>query len=440
MIDTINLRLSNVRSYPLTKLRFEQTAKTGNTSFEIHEDTGEVIENTRIRALLHHDTGNIIPLTKRNNMYIASSHYSLSYRYNIAADCVDFDFSIPKYLYGSNIIQFIKYFDQGSDVLYNYLMGFITSFIKKISYEPISMADVSITRIDFCYNQFFASKYDALKYLDEQKKLLPKYARSTKNEATNYGTSLSYVTKRYSFKIYHKGTEFRKHDKRKLADNNVLGVNIDELQNDADRILRYEVTFRKAQLDYLFREKQLYNQYVKFFFSDATRRSFRLTNPQMYEHVLKFCERGHTYLCAPIKQFEAIQSGSVAFDYPIFNELYKFFWEYVKKFQLQCKMSIMDIVHKVDEKNAVRDMVGDKALRKKMSFNKPTIVLLAHMLQTYTLEELRKTGLMPKATFYRYQKKLKELGVVTTGKLVDVAPPSLDFQEYLHIFGRFHLK
>jgi len=49
----------------------------------------------------------------------------------------------------------IKYFSQDSDVMYNYLMSFIKSFIRKITFEPIDMRDVSITRIDMCYNQFF---------------------------------------------------------------------------------------------------------------------------------------------------------------------------------------------------------------------------------------------------------------------------------------------
>jgi len=101
MIDTINLKLSNVKSYPLTKLRFEQTGKTGQTVVEVNEVTGECIETSHTRALLHHDTGNFIPLTKRNSLYVPSSHYTLSYKYNIVSDCIDFDFAIPKYIYGT---------------------------------------------------------------------------------------------------------------------------------------------------------------------------------------------------------------------------------------------------------------------------------------------------------------------------------------------------
>jgi len=69
-----------------------------------------------------------------------------------------------------------------------------------------------------------------LKYLEQQKKLKDKYSRSSTNGAGDYDTSLTYKTKRYSFKIYHKGTEFRQNDKRKLADNNPTGIDIDDLQ------------------------------------------------------------------------------------------------------------------------------------------------------------------------------------------------------------------
>ncbi|GAA4914459.1 phage/plasmid replication domain-containing protein [Mucilaginibacter defluvii] len=438
MIDTIKLRLNNVSNYPLTKFRYEHTDKEGKTLISVDENTGECFNDTKVRAILHHDTGNIIPLTKSNSLYNASSNYKLLYKYYIKSDCLDFEFSIPKYLYGSNILQFVKWHDQDSDGMYRYLMGFIKSFFNKYSLEPIDFKDISIHRIDFSYNQFFNSKYDALKYLSEQKQLLPKYARSTKNDYTNYDTSLTYVTKRYSFKIYHKGTEFHKHDKRKLSIKNPTGIPLLELQDQSDRMLRYEITFRKAQIDYFFREKQLYSDYVKFFFNERSRKSFRQMQPQLYRDVLNFCERGHNYVCAPVVQATAIRTGDVHFSKPVFDELYRFFWGYVKKFQLNCKLSIMDVIERVDQKNKERDELSDAALRRKNSFNKPMVVALSLLTQYYSLDDLRKSNLLPRSTFFRYQKQLNELGVTSHGRLVDIPPPSLDYQEYLAIFGHIH--
>jgi hypothetical protein len=438
MIDTILIRLSNVNNYPTTKLRFEQTSKTGQTVVNIDEDSGEVFTGGSVRALLHHDTDNLIPLTKRNSVHVPSSNYQLLYKYNVVEGYVEFEFSIPKYLYGTNILQFIRYYGQDSETQYSYLMNFIKTFIDKMTYDVIDMRDVSIRRIDLCYNQMFACKYDALRYLDEQKGLQVKYARSTKNDYRNYETSLQYTTKRYSFKIYHKGTEFAKHDKLKLADSNPTGEHIDVLQESADRTLRYEVTIRKAQIDYLFRERQLYNPYVSFFFNERSRQSFRLLNPSYYKQIIKFCERGHEYVCAPVSQDRAINNYTVHYSKHVFDECYKFFWDYVGKYQLQCKMSVVDVMQKIDDKNEIASKIGDKALRDKQRFNRTALTLLALLSQTYSLDSLRKSGLIPKSTFYQYQSDLKELGYTSHGKLTDVAPPGLDYMEYLLAFGKHH--
>src|SRR6202008_68276 len=102
---------------------------------------------------LHHDTNTILPLTKRSSIYIASSHYSVSYQYNLANDYIDFNLSVPKALYGTNIIQFVKYYSQDSDVIYKALLDFVKYFIDKYLIEPVSLLDIELTRLDFCYNQ-----------------------------------------------------------------------------------------------------------------------------------------------------------------------------------------------------------------------------------------------------------------------------------------------
>ena len=441
MIDTLNLRLSNVKLYPLTKLIFEKTAsKTGTTSFEVDEDTGEVYSSSQIRALMFHDSSTFIPLTKRDSLYIGSSHYTLSYKYNVREDCVDFDFSIPKYLYGTNILQFVKYFGQDYETQYNFLMSFIRSFIKKIAIEVVDMANVSITRIDLCYNQFFNSKFDAFKYLDEQKKLLSKYARSSRNGAVRYDESLTYVTKRYSFKIYHKGTEFRKNDMVKLADRNPTKEGLDNLASVADRILRYEITVRKAQIDYLFKQNKLYNKYLGFYYSESSRKSFRHLQPDFYKRCLKFAERGHNYVCSPVSQFEAIDTGNVFFSVDVFKLIYQFFWDYVAKFQMECKMSVYDVLKKIEAKNNDRDKLPvefDK-MRRKASHNRNMLVSMALLAQYYPLSELRKSNIIGRSQFYKYQSQLKELGLHEKGVLVDVPPPAIDYMEYLAIFGKHH--
>jgi hypothetical protein len=440
MIDTIVIRINNVSAYPVTKLRFEHTSKTGQTIVQISEDTGEVFSSSEVRALLHHDTDNIIPLTKRNSIHIPSSTYALTYKYNIVGDFIEFEFAIPKYLYGTNVIQFIRYFSQDARAQYDYLIAFIKSFIAKQTYEPISMRDISVRRVDFCYNQYFASRYDALKYLDNQKELLPKYARSTKNDFRNYETSLMYTTSRYSFKIYHKGTEFFKNDRKKLAEKNPTGETIPFLQDQADRMLRYEVTFRNSMFDYLFKEKAVHKGYLKFFTDDDIRGFTRKHLRKTYNEVEKFMTCRKTYVMCPVTHWEAVDTKTVHFSFEVFETLYNYFWDYVKKFQLDCKMSPYEVAKKIDEKNAIRDDVANPKLRKKLSYNKTALMPLVLLTQYYSLDELRKSNLMGKTQFYHYKKKLGELGVLSENRLVDVTPPLLGYEEYCSYFSKHHIK
>jgi hypothetical protein len=440
MIDTILIKLNNVDKYPLTLTKFEASTRTGETVVHLDKDTGEFLENSKIRAILHHDSNSLIPLSKRSKLHIASSDYSVSYFYNITSNFISFEFSIPKYLYGTNIIQFIKYFSQDSDTVYDALLDFVEGFFKKNTYDVIDMKDVELARLDLCYNQFFNSKYDAKKYLDEQKELLVKYARSTKNAFRTYENALLYTTKRYSFKIYHKGDEFKKNDRTKLAKSNPTGHDIAQLQEISDKILRYEVTFRKAQIDYLFEQNNLHVNYVSFLKNEGARKSMRLTNRSFYERCLEFCEQSKHYVFAPIAQHEAINSQMVAFDRTVFRTMYNFFWDYVKKYQLSQKLSVFDILSKIDEHNAVRDSATSKALRGKLSYNKPMLTVLALLTNYESLDSIRKSELLSKTTFYRYKKQLASLGINSEARLTDMPPPTLDYLDYKFYFGHHHIK
>lgn len=443
MIDTIEFKLNNVTDYPLVKTQFERDTKVGSTHIVVDEDTGEVFENSKIRAMLHHDTGNIMPLTKRSSFYIASSHYNVSYVYNAAQNFISFNFAIPKYLYGTNVLQFIRYYSQSPQDIYRYLLEFMHGWVRKHLIQTIDLKDIELTRLDFCYNQFFNSKHDSLTYLKEQKELLTKHARSTKNDYRNYETSLFYTTKRYSFKIYHKGTEFKKHDKKQLIKNNPTKESLDTLQEISDRILRYEVTFRKAQIDYLFEQNELHRIYLPFNFDQERHQYVRKFSPEYYSECMQFAEQSKRYIFRKYDyESEHIKEQSVYFSYEVFKTMYDFFWQKVKDYQLKLKLSIYDVMQKCDALNEQKDKVTkeNKTLRRKMSYNKPMIVTLGLLTNYYSLDELRKSGLLPKATFYHYKKKLSELGINSEARLSDMPPPSLDYIDYKFYFGRHHLK
>ncbi|MEB0302870.1 phage/plasmid replication protein [Mucilaginibacter sp. 5C4] len=440
MIDTILFKLNNVSKYPLTLTKFEHTTRTGETNFMVDKDTGECFENHKVRAILHHDSDSIIPLSKRAKLHIPSSNYNLSYFYNITQDFITFEFSIPKYMFGTNILQFIKYFKQDSVTIYNYLLDFVKGFFIKHTYDIINMADVELLRLDLCYNQFFNSKVDALRYLGEQKELLQKFAMSSKNKYRCYDSSFIYTTKRYSFKIYHKGEEFKIHDRKELAKKNPTGHSLKDLQEIADKVLRYEVTFRKAQIDYLFEKNELHTKYVSFLKNENARKSFRLTNRIFYDKCITFCEQSKHFVFAHVSQHDAIEKQTVAFDSTIFAVMFNFFWDIVKKYQLDRKTSLGEVKDKIIELNNKRDTATSKGLRGKLSYNNNMLMALTLLTEHTTLDELRRSGLFGRSSFFVYQKKLKELGITSNNRITDMAIPFLDYSDYQHYFGHHHLK
>jgi hypothetical protein len=214
-------------------------------------------------------TGEFLVKTKHAKHVSASNHYSFAYMVNDPADYIEFNFSIPKYKYGSNVLMFVDHLGEREFTFhecwhlehnlkraFTKLMRFLQIFFKReFPLVDICANDIEINRIDVCFNQFFKSKVEALKYLEYQKRKSKKYAREGNSWYKEYDTSLMYITKRYSAKIYHKGSEYEKNDKKEHEKiNKEKGrryFKTEEYQTFADRILRYELTIRTGMLNYL---------------------------------------------------------------------------------------------------------------------------------------------------------------------------------------------
>jgi uncharacterized membrane protein len=100
----------------------------------------------------------------------------------------------------------------------------------------------------------FDSKADALEYFSQLQKVRKKFARDSSNSSRDWKTTIAYVTPKWSFKVYHKGTEFKKHDAKKLLALNQAGeatFDVDFYQQWSDKILRYEMTFRNSYIKQL---------------------------------------------------------------------------------------------------------------------------------------------------------------------------------------------
>jgi len=266
MIDTIELYLHQA----MTKHRWVWDSLVKDDEGLLYEDkhlTRVVSQKKRSKL----STGGYKEVIRLHTRHIPSSHYNIIMICDPINDSIKFNFSIPKYFYGTNILQSVenvneysfsylsKSWDYQQKILYSRLEKYIKAFfdIEFYGYN-LDFNDVQITRIDLCYNQFFKTKELALQYLEHQKMFRKKNQRDTSNTA-NFETSKMFYNQNYSAKVYHKGTEYANCDlkehkkinkefKKKIFDTDLL-------QEVSDKILRYEVSIRNRQLSYLYNNK-----------------------------------------------------------------------------------------------------------------------------------------------------------------------------------------
>lgn len=278
MIDTLVLRIHNIRKYRSVLKTLDQFNNKGYTTQTAKVDGKEI---QRLRDTGLHNTGEILDILKMNRtgeflvktQYAkhagASSHYTFAWMANHTANFIEFNFSIPKYVYGSNVLMFIDHlgdrdfnFTECQQLQHNFdravprLERFLSEFFKlEFPFTTFDFRDIEVNRIDVCFNQLFRTKQESLKYLGYQKRQKKKYSREDQKGMQDWETSLMYKTQRYSAKVYHKGTEYKKNDlKEHTKINKEKGkqyFKTEQYQAFADRILRYELTIRNMELNYL---------------------------------------------------------------------------------------------------------------------------------------------------------------------------------------------
>ncbi|MFT3679208.1 MAG: phage/plasmid replication protein [Ferruginibacter sp.] len=450
MIDTVVLKIHNIDKYPKIYEQYynPQQKKGSITQAYVNEDTGEITEDTFLAAHIFHDSNRVLPTVHRNTLNIASSHYSLSYLLNPAQNCLEFNFSIPKYVYSTNVIQFINIFAQDSNTTFTTLMVFLHKFLKENFLQTPLYEDVEINRIDLCYNQFFNSENDAMQYLDEQKNLLKEYARSSKNNYRSYDTSFMYITRRYSFKVYHKGTEFKKKDFYQLAKKNPLNLPIQYLQDQANTILRYEMTFRKGMLNYLRQQyfnvgktKIIYEHYQQHPYPTFCRnlvanghwKAYDLYNRKSTDFLLRSLfdsKLSYTYE-------QIIQSNSLTFDETFFRIVFQTFWDKVHQYQLQPISSLNAIQKKIDEHNE-NNRIKNTLRNKKASGMSTFRFMAAAMLIQKGMDISEFKSLISPRQYRRLKCDLAKLGLDKRSQNVDIPRPKTDYLDYKIFFGKFH--
>lgn len=159
------------------------------------------------------------------------------------------ELSIPKYAKGNNVEMILP--------------SELPTILEKLCQQVATHLDTTLShfstweihRLDVCYNWIFSSLEEAKSVMDFLR--LIDFPRKKKSI---YDTSVMYVGGAYTVKFYLKGPEFRKHDFNDLKKVD-YGWAV-ELQEWADKIVRFEVGFKKDYLENFFSRKKVLVEHI----------------------------------------------------------------------------------------------------------------------------------------------------------------------------------
>jgi hypothetical protein len=226
MIDTIKIAIFKDfnRTVYDTLLSNSEQKKNG---FIINNSSG-LLETSEIWRVQKRQYENYEQLIINGKMYCPTSMYHIHYR--AFDDRIELEFSIPKFIYGTNTLELNSHITRVRPSPYDMMMLSLKKFFEYFFFgHSINYGGIQLMRWDFCYNQIFDSKETALKALEYIK---IKYQK--KKDTKNYTTGFVELTKSKYQKIYHKGTEFEINDAPKLK------KYVNNFQNLANKTLRYE--------------------------------------------------------------------------------------------------------------------------------------------------------------------------------------------------------
>ena len=527
MLDSIGLRIHNLRKNQWLVDMLESSKSADRVynhqnpfNLKVDPETGEIFYDTqskylKLQSIRYGESKKELVFFKDKKL--TSSHYYLGYQVRLDRDYIEFNYSIPKYLYGTNITQFVPHvyeikniFNRTNledmkfiqSIMYDRLIAFLKCFLKdrfpfSNNFGGIDLNDVEINRLDICFNQYFDSKKDALKYLEYQKRIKKKYLRETSKNKTDWGTSIFLNTDRYAAKIYHKGTEYissngemNHHKKMNKMFKRAL-FQIDDivdskgrvikegLKTHADRILRYEISFRNAMMSHLYRKyvfakhcvlrKQLEKSYIRVRkikkrcdrlaekgVLDPNKELRTLTKEEMTESTIyeKILYKKVSFRLAvgentsndnsSLVNLKYTSKGDVSlplealFSKAVLNEMFKVFNDFIEQFKIDVKEKFTDVDKRAMDYNQnvelyntqIAEYIGEEK-RAKINMNK-IYSILAH-LEYHTLDELVKMKIISRSGKYDIKKRLAKLGITPNQLAVDTmeVKTSFKFDRYI---------
>lgn len=448
-------------------------------------DLRSVPNNLRFEYFVDHATDGLKANLYGKPFYLPSSHYQVACFIDPEKEEVRFNFSIPKYLHGTNVLQFIlspyhnKFrFAQASSwefqiaAIYPHLKRFIDAFFDEnfISVEKIDFTRVRINRIDLCFNQIFDSKREKDAYLSMQRMKKKKHFHEGSGKMMYDGTVM-FKTESYSAKIYDKEKEFRKKDLKKLRDvfehDKILSVAL-----LASRTLRYEITFRSRKINELYskhvfrknsarhaKRVELYKQ-LRAQISRAERGTdepLDKADQKIYKHMTALLTKQRKFYLELDPYYQQLNTITpedddpkehfcAKFDRELCKVLGTYFQKFFDEFQLDERPKLAKILEKEDEydkKAKIRNETLKGQLEEKLISEEDykrlrmprfgTSFKLYASLKTRNEfdDDIRAENLFSRATFYRLKKHYSEdLGFSDNFILEDSIIPPKDFSAY----------
>ena len=210
-------------------------------SIKLSESEYQAIQQKGKEQIINDRTlGTEIKRRYNDNIFVGSYDYRINY-WCYSENKLFLEFSVPKYVYGHNIyLLYPSQLEQALDGVYHELLNHFGAFPHYKNWI--------IQRLDVCYAWRYQDQATAERILEALRML--EYPRKLRQP---YKTGVMWKGGKYSPKFYLKLQDFRKHDLQRL------------IKKDAERayqllelcsgVLRFEITFRKFSLDYLFENK-----------------------------------------------------------------------------------------------------------------------------------------------------------------------------------------
>ena len=319
-------------------------------------------------------------------LIINGSFKTPSHLYNIFWRCfedrVQIEFSLPKFIYGTNSIELRSHMNKQNNRPYTFLKLAIKTFFSTIfPLHKIDYGGIELARFDFCYNQCYKNREESLKALK-----FIKLKHNGRADRLNFEYGYISLSKSNYFKIYHKGEEFKKHDFHKIKSEKLAN----QYQKLSDCILRYERKQTPKNWSYF------YNINVKYRYQSELKKLYYKAkkNNRVSKQMRRDFENLQRFTLASSKI-----EGATKLNEDFFNLLYKRFRNEIKK-----KYSISKVsVHRLH--NEVISNTKNKTMK----------VRILSLIKVFkSLKRAYESGAVSKATYYRYEKFMKQNDMSST--------------------------